>query len=351
MRNRIINGDMRIDQRNAGAATANTINGYTVDRWVVNQATSGKFIAQQNAGSVTPPPGFTNYLGVTSQSAYTTGASDFYQITQAIEGHNLSDLSYGTASAKSSTLSFWTRSSLTGNFGGSIYMGGAVNRSYPFSYSISAANTWTQITISIAGDISGTLESATNGTGLYVRFGLGSGSTFAGGTVNTWQSGNFVQPTGTVSVVGTNGATFYITGVQLEPGTVATPFERRSYGAELALCQRYYQQVKMGFGFTRIISGPSKNWIYGTLPIPMRANPSVSANINTAASTANETFTFDDGQTGHNVPSGQNLVLSDAGANNNTSFYVSFQSSIISYNGTRQPLVMSAGSIFTSAEL
>jgi hypothetical protein len=331
---------MRIDQRNAGAATANTINGYTVDRWIVNQATSGKLIAQQNAGSVTPPPGFTNYLGVTSQSAYTTGASDFYQITQPIEGYNLSDLSYGTASAKSSTLSFWARSSLTGNFGGSIYTGGAVNRSYPFSYSISAANTWTQVTISIAGDISGTLESATNGTGLFVRFGLGSGSTFAGGTVNTWQSGNFVQPTGTVSVVGTNGATFYITGVQLEAGSVATPFERRSYGAELALCQRYYwRSTATDSAYTGFAAGISPSSTAATViksnPVVMRATPTLSiSNTQILAGTGSGAATL---STNRSSVTSWSADITGSGwteggavlrANNNTSAYIDASSEL-----------------------
>lgn len=299
-RNRIINGDMRIDQRNAGAATANTINGYTVDRWIVNQATTGKLIAQQNAGSVTPPSGFTNYLGVTSQSAYTPTTNDFFQIVQFIEGYNLSDLDHGTAGAKSATLSFWVRSSLTGTHGGSIYKGGSVNRSYPFSYTVSAANTWTQITVPISGDTVGALSSTTNGEGFSVRFGLGNGSTFTGGTVNTWQSGNYVQPSGTVSVVGTNGATFYITGVQLEAGSVATPFERRSYGQELALCQRYY--AKSNDTITNATDGGGTFYAFTVseaagrcaFPVPMRASPTIvtfnnagtsgSGNVHVAAS-------------------------------------------------------------------
>jgi len=150
-RNRIINGNMVIDQRNAGAATANTISGYTLDRWAVSQSTTGKLIAQQNAGSVTPPAGFTNYLGVTSQSAYSVAAGDYYMIYQMIEGYNVSDFGLGAAGAATFTISFWVRSSLTGTFGGSL-QNNANNRSYPFTYTISAANTWEQKTVTVVGE-------------------------------------------------------------------------------------------------------------------------------------------------------------------------------------------------------
>jgi len=239
-KNRIINGAMVIDQRNAGAASANTINGYFLDRWTVSQATTGKLIAQQNAGSVTPPTGFSNYLGTTSQSAYSVTSTDFFLIFQPIEGFNTSDFAFGTASASTVTLSFWVRSSLTGNFGAAI-KNSALNRSYPFSYTISSANTWEQKSVTIAGDTSGTWIGATNGIGLYVAFSLGSGSTRLG-TANTWASANYDAPTGSTSVVGTNGATFYITGVQLEKGSTATSFDYRPYGTELALCQRYFEK-------------------------------------------------------------------------------------------------------------
>jgi hypothetical protein len=236
-KNRIINGAMVIDQRNAGASIA-TPNGYTLDRWRVNQTTTGKLTAQQNQGSVTPPAGFSNYLGITSSSAFSVGSTDAYWIDQAIEGFNFADLAWGTASAATITLSFWVRSSLTGTFGGSL-RNSATNRSYPFTYTISAANTWERETITIAGDTSGTWLT-TNGVGVYVSFGLGVGSTYSG-TAGAWAAGNYVSATGATSVVGTNGATFYITGVQLEKGSTATAFDYRPYGTELQLCQRYYE--------------------------------------------------------------------------------------------------------------
>ena len=239
-KNRIINGGMVIDQRNAGAASANTINGYFLDRWAVQQSVTGKIIAQQNAGSVTPPVGFTKYLGITSQSAYTVLTNDYYRILQIIEGFNCADLGWGTANAVTVTLSFWVRSSLTGTFGGVIgnVTGG---RSYPFTYSISAANTWEQKTITIPGDTTGTY--ATDNTGsITLQFGLGVGTTFSG-PAGVWASAAYVSATGATSVVGTNGATFYITGVQLEKGVTATSFDYRPYGTELVLCQRYYEDA------------------------------------------------------------------------------------------------------------
>ena len=234
LKNRIINGDMRIDQRNAGAS--GSAGGYTVDRWAYFQTVGSKGSWQQNAGAVTPPAGFTNYWGFTSSSAYSVGSGDLFVIRQFIEGYNVADLSFGTANAKTVTISFWVRSSLTGTFGGSL-LSGTEARSYPFTYTISSANTWEQKTITIAGDTTGTW--ATNNTaGMELAFGLGAGSSYSG-TAGAWASASAFTATGATSVVGTNGATFYITGVQLEIGTSATPFERRLYNQELANCQRY----------------------------------------------------------------------------------------------------------------
>jgi len=267
MKNRIINGDMVIDQRNNGASITPTTDGqYTIDRWKVGLTQTSRFSIQQNAGAVTPPAGFTNYLGATSLSAYSVGSGDTFLIQQNIEGFNVADLNWGTANARTVTLSFWVRSSLTGTFGGSV-INNAANRAYLFSYTISSANTWTQISITVAGDTTGTW--LTNSlTGIVVRFGLGSGSSFSGGPTGVWQAGNIVQPTGTVSVVGTNGATFYITGVQLEQGSSATSFEWLPIGMELLLCQRYYQLVTsiFGGGHTSTVAA-----MQATFQVPMRA--------------------------------------------------------------------------------
>ena len=267
-RNRIINGDMRISQRNAGAIVAVTDGAFTVDRWKMFASQTGKITVQQNAGPVTPPAGFKNYVGVTSLSAYPVLSADYFSITQAIEGYNVSDLGFGAAGASSVTLSFWVRSSLTGTFGGA-FRNGAGNRSYPFTYTISSANTWEQKIITIAGDTTGTWAT-TNTSGALVEFGLGVGSTYSG-TAGAWAGAGYDSATGATSVVGTSGATFYITGVQLEAGTVASPFERRDYGRELQMCQRYFQLVRVGYaGQATSTTG------FGTfniLPVQMRAAP------------------------------------------------------------------------------
>jgi len=277
-KNRIINGAMVIDQRNAGASvTPNNV--YTLDRWSVTNTQTGKFSVQQNAGSVTPPTGFTNYLGVTSLSAYSVLTGDTFLINQLIEGFNIADLGWGTANAKTVTLSFQVYSSLTGTFGGALINSGA-NRSYTFSYSIPTANTWTSISVTIAGDTSGTWLT-TNGIGIYVRFGLGSGSTYTQ-TAGSWGTANVVQPPSTVSVVGTNGATFYITGVQLEKGSTATSFDYRPYGTELQLCQRYYFQLTNSGSTLQYVSGIAFDAtnIYTMdlyfLPVPMRTAPTIT---------------------------------------------------------------------------
>jgi hypothetical protein len=269
MRNRIINGDMRIDQRNAGASvTQNTSGIYTVDRWCAYGSANAKFTIQRNAASVTPPAGFTNYAGCTSSSAYTAGAAEEFDFYQYIEGYNIADLAWGTANAKTVTLSFWVRSSLTGTFGAQIANYNS-SRSYPFSYTISSANTWEQKTVTITGDTTGTWYTD-NSAGMLVNFSLGAGSSKSG-TANTWQAGNYTQPTGSTSVVGTSGATFYITGVQLEIGTSATPFERRLYGQELMNCQRYYEIL-----YTILCAyGNGSNGVYASVPMKVskRATP------------------------------------------------------------------------------
>jgi hypothetical protein len=239
-KNRLINGACVIDQRNAGASVTPADGAYTLDRWQYQASQASKFTVQQNAASVTPPTGFSNYLGATVASSVSVGSGDYFGVLQRIEGFNFADMAWGTASAATVTLSFWVRSSLTGTFGGSL-RNSAQNRSYPFTYTISAANTWTQISVTIAGDTSGTWVGATNGIGLQVWFALGTGSTYSG-TSGAWAGANYLSATGATNVVGTSSATFYITGVQLEKGSTATSFDYRPYGTELALCQRYFEK-------------------------------------------------------------------------------------------------------------
>jgi hypothetical protein len=275
-KNRIINGAMVIDQRNAGAAVTPTTNVYSLDRWEFYVTQSSKVTFQQNAGSVTPPAGFKNYLGFTvgASANVTVGATDLFLIDQYIEGYNIADLGFGAAGASTVTLSFWVRSSLTGTFGGSFTNSGN-SRSYPFTYTISSANTWEQKTITVAGDTSGTWLS-TNGTGLGVRFSIGTGSTYLG-TAGSWSGTGYFGATGQTNLVTTNSATFYITGVQLEKGSTATSFDYRPYGTELALCQRYYETGTLYYeGYADLVLVTSVGGSCGSFKVTKRAIPTMT---------------------------------------------------------------------------
>jgi hypothetical protein len=281
-KNRIINGAMVIDQRNAGASvTQTTTVQYPVDRMQIFGDVASKFTGQQ---STTVPSGFINSLKITSSSAYTVGAGERFFTRQAIEGLNCTDLDFGKATAKPITVSFWVYSSLTGSFGGAI-QNLARDRSYPFSYTISSANTWEQKSVSIAGDTTGTWLTS-NDVGLYLTFSMGAGTTYST-TANAWAAGNYIQPTGSTSVVGTSGATFYITGVQLEKGSTATSFDYRPYGTELSLCQRYYYKnfpalsnSNLGSSFNASTTQISAT---GFFPVQMRARPTALEQTGTAS--------------------------------------------------------------------
>ena len=275
--NRIINGDMRIDQRNAGAAV--TASGaYPVDRFDVSNGTDGAFSAQQDSSA---PTGFVNSLKYTTTTADgTLTTTQNLTIRHKIEGTNVADLGWGTANAKTVTLSFWVRSSLTGTFGGAL-RNSAADRSYPYTYTISVANTWEQKSVTIAGDTTGTWLTTT-GIGLRVDFGLGAGPDRSG-TAGAWNSNNNVSATGAVSVIGTLNATFYITGVQLEVGSVATPFERRPYGTELALCQRYALGLTTSQGLGSGIWYASGATVHQMqFPVEMRSAPTLTTNTGIA---------------------------------------------------------------------
>jgi hypothetical protein len=277
-KNRIINGAMVIDQRNAGASVTPASGAYTLDRWVYAASQASKVTIQQNAGSVTPPSGFKNYLGITvgASANVTIGAGDFFSVNQIIEGFNVADLGFGAAGASTVTLSFWVRSSLTGTFGGALRNSGS-SRCYPFSYTISSANTWEQKSVTIAGDTTGTWLT-NNGIGINVGFALGYGSTYGNGTAGAWVGSDLESVTGAVRVVSTNSATFYITGVQLEKGSTATSFDYRPYGTELQLAQRYYYQLTgnaqpIAAGYNRTTS---IFYGFGYLPVAMRIAPSLN---------------------------------------------------------------------------
>jgi hypothetical protein len=302
-KNRIINSAMVIDQRNAGASVTPTSGQYLVDRWKTALSQTGKYSVEQTIPGVSAPAGFTDYLGCTSLSAYSILSTDLFSITQPVEGFNTSDLNWGTSNAQTITLSFWVRSSLTGTFGGAI-QNSAQDRSYPFNFSIPVANTWTQISITIAGDTTGTWVGATNGVGIRIFFSLGVGSTLSG-TAGAWAGAGYYSATGAVSVVGTSGATFYITGVQLEKGSTATSFDYRPYGTELALCMRYYQTtfaqgtapangVTSGFEGGAFALNTGACWFQRyVFPVVMRAAPTITLYRGNEGSTDGAFATYD----------------------------------------------------------
>jgi hypothetical protein len=368
IRNKIINGDMRIDQRYNGNATANTINNYVVDRWLVTQSTTGKLIAQRNGGanatsgisatyyqggtvgastlvvtgspnifqgqSITgtgipansiiatssvllpsgntsialanastgananfttqaagtyyfsplPPPGFTHHLSITSQSAYTMAVQDLYLISQTIEGYNISDLDFGRSTAKPITVSFWAYSTNTGIYSWRL-VGGTNYFSYVSTFTISAANTWQYFSFVVPGcNLLGSWWTDSS-AGLIFQITLASESTtqgqgYATNKLNQWQSGNYaVANTQTGNIVGTSGAVFNLTGVQIEVGTVATPFERRPYGQELQLCQRYYEYGRQPLLYMNNLSSVVDNpTVYGsgTFRVTKRTTPAMT---------------------------------------------------------------------------
>jgi len=276
LRNRIINGAMVIDQRNAGASisvSSNTGNQFAADRFLVQGTSSeGVFSAQQL--SATPPTGFKNYVRIQTTTASASPASgSLYAMSQIIEGFNIADLGFGAAGASTVTFSFWIRSSLTGTFSGSLKNGNAYNRSYPFTYTISAANTWEYKTVTVAGDTTGTWQTGNLG-GLIVYFDLGCGSSLLS-TANSWQAGNFNGVTSSTRLISTLNATLDITGVQLEKGSVATSFDYRPYGTELSLCYRYFYQASRYLGLpitTDTLYGAGINF-----PVTMRSTPTLSS--------------------------------------------------------------------------
>jgi hypothetical protein len=276
-KNRIINGAMVIDQRNAGASVTLSSSAWTfpVDRFSGYEDTDGVMTAEQVEDA---PTGFINSIKFTATTADASlGATQRVMMRQTIEGLNLADLAFGFASAATITISFWVKSSLTGTFGGSVQNGGGT-RAYPFTYAISSANTWEQKSVTVAGDTSGTWLT-TNGVGMQLMFGLGVGSTYST-TAGAWASGEYNSATGATSVIGTLNATWQISGVQLEKGSTATSFDYRPYGTELQLCQRYYQQLpSLRNGTTLVLSnfapGSPERIPMPVLPVQMRAIPTV----------------------------------------------------------------------------
>jgi hypothetical protein len=271
-RNRIINGNMVIDQRNAGASVTPASGQYLVDRFKAEHTAASKFSGQR---VTTAPAGFNNSLLLTSLSAYSVGSSDVFQVGQVVEGFNIADFGWGTADAKAATLSFWVRSSLTGTFGGVVIAGGG-GYNLPVSYTISSANTWEYKTVSIPAPTTGSFGTS-NDSGAILLWSLGCGTSLLG-TPGSWTASTIRGVTGQVNLVATNGATFYITGVQLEAGTNASAFEQIDYGRELMMCQRYCvlldnDQCHVGAGVWYATTAA----IYQMrLPVQMRAAPTLT---------------------------------------------------------------------------
>jgi len=278
-KNRLINGNMVIDQRNAGAAVTGA-SSFPVDRFFMRSINDGAYSGQQDSSA---PAGFTKSTKITvttADSSLTTTQS--LSIRQRVEGFNISDFGWGAAGAATVTLSFWVRSSVTGTYGGSICNGNE-DRSYPFTFAISSANTWEQKSVTIAGDTSGTWATD-NSTGLNVFFSVGAGPDRSG-TANAWNGNTNYSATGAINMMATLNATFYITGVQLEKGSVATSFDFRDYGRELILCQRYYEYSGAFFGAATPNTVTTYFGMQAQFKVTKRAAPTLAKVDNAAATT------------------------------------------------------------------
>jgi hypothetical protein len=279
-KNRIINGDMRIAQRGTSGTPTSGGAYVSVDRWNARAATSTGHTAAQSTTSAT---GFTNSLLFTTGTGASPAAGDRNWLRQSIEGFNIADLAWGTANAKTITVSFQVRSSLTGTFAAAI-VNDAGDRAWPFTFTISSANTFESKSTTITGPTDGTWGSG-NGVGLALSFDMGCGSDYEG-TAGQWNTSNKLTVSGATKVIATNGATFYITGVQLEVGSVATPFERRPFGTELALCQRYYYKIQttaanqdFGNGYNITTTNSDGNCVF---KVSMRTGPTALETTGTA---------------------------------------------------------------------
>jgi len=272
-KNLVINGDMKIDQRNSGSVTTPANNVCTLDRWNAGLSQSSKYSVQQ---VVDAPSGFYNSIKATVLATVSLGATDYFMLKHKIEGYNVADLNFGTANPKTITLSFWVKSSVTGTFGGGI-QNSSEARGYAFNYTISSASTWEYKTVTLTGDTTGTWDKTT-GTGLWLNLALGVGTTYSKST-GSWGAGPVLSATGATNLLATGSATIQFTGVQIEANTTATPFEHLQYGQQLALCQRYYQQYGSS-GSTAIGAGMwfTTTQILGlfTFPVIMRAAPTIT---------------------------------------------------------------------------
>jgi hypothetical protein len=237
-RNLLINGAMQIDQRGS-ATTAVTTNAYVTDRWYVEDGCDAVLSSQQST-DVPTGQGFRNSLKITATTADASiGSTQFSVITQWVEGTNSALLAWGSSGAKQVTVSFWVKASVAGTYSLTLYNDGA-SRICPTAYTINAANTWEKKVVNVVGDTSGTWLTTT-GRGVSVNFYTALGSTYLG-TSGAWNGSSVYGVTGQANAWASTNNIFAITGVQLEANPVATNFEQRPIGVELALCQRYYEK-------------------------------------------------------------------------------------------------------------
>ena len=278
-KNIIINGNMQIAQR-ATSTSSITNNGYhTVDRFQTFNDTMGTWTQSQ---STTAPSGqgFATSLKMDCTTADASpSAADRLGIRQRFEGYNIAELNYGTASAQTTTLSFWVRSNKTGTYIAELY-GVTDNRQISKSYTISSADTWEKKTITFVGDTGGTYNND-NSNELIISWYLGAGSDYTSGTLSTtWGAKTDAdRAVGQVNLADSTSNEWYITGVQLEANTTATPFENLQYGTQLELCQRYYQQ----YGSSSVTPIGAGVWftttqVLGllTFPVIMRTAPTIT---------------------------------------------------------------------------
>jgi hypothetical protein len=329
-RNRIINGAMVIDQRNAGASISLISGGgigYPADRWYVENNTDGTATTQQVSDA---PTGFSNSIKYTVTATDSSLASDqsaFMQ--QRVEGFNFADLAFGTASALTVTVSFWVKSSVTGTFGVAL-ANSAYNRGYPASFTVNTANTWEQKTATIAGDTTGTWIGATNGIGVRVSFAVAAGSARVA-TSGAWSASVVLGVSSQVNLMATNGATFQVTGVQLEKGATATSFDYRPYGTELALCQRYLPMFTFGAS-EKLIAGQaiSTTQVITTFLFPVTAR-SVATGV---TSSAGSNFALGDAALGYGANQTGTAIAFETGGVNQASVKLTCTSGLVAGNAS-----------------
>jgi len=294
MRNRIINGDMRVAQRGTAAVGAES---FPVDRWLYSYNAGGTITSQQ---STFAPTGFSTSVGCSVSAGVSATAAQYGNFQQKIEGYNIADFAFGTAAAKTIAVSFWVRASIAGTYCVSILnwndSANSNDRSYVSEYTISSINTWEKKTVIISGCTDGVWYTD-NRKGMYIVFDLGSGTNVQTASKNSWVTGCFGRTSSQTNIIGTTGASFYLTGVQIEVGSAATPFEYRPIQYEIALCQRYYARLKtngtdlfVAYG-AGVCQSTTATTLYFTFPQVMRSSPTISQS-NTCVTTNVTTTRF-----------------------------------------------------------